>query len=184
MEHKSTLELSTKRLRLRRLNVDDASAMFYNWANDDRVTKHMTWYTYQEEQEAVVTLTSWSERYADPKFYCWGIEVKETNTLIGTISIIDCNEELSSVEVGYCIGFNWWNKGYMTEALSAVIKFMFEEVKVDIIRAQHDVANPSSGKVMQKCNMKYEGILRHAAVTSEKKICDLVSYSIMKDEYK
>ena len=184
MEHKSTVELNSERLRLRRLNVDDASAMFYNWANDDKVTKHMTWYTYKEENEAVVTLTSWSERYADPKFYCWGIEIKESNTLIGTISIVDCNEKLSSVEVGYCIGFNWWNQGYMTEALSAVIKFMFEEVKVDIIRAQHDVANPNSGKVMQKCNMKYEGILRHAAVTSEKKICDLVSYSIMKDEYK
>ena len=59
-----------------------------------------------------------------------------------------------------------------------------EEVQVEIIRAQHDIANPNSGKVMQKCNMKYEGILRHAAVTSENKICDLVSYSIMKNEYK
>ena len=62
MEHKLTVELSTKRLRLRRLNVNDAHSMFYNWANDDKVTKYMTWYTYKEENEAVVTLTSWSYR--------------------------------------------------------------------------------------------------------------------------
>lgn len=53
----------------------------------------------------------------------------------------------------------------MSEAMKAVMDFFFEEVEVNRIEARHDPRNPNSGKVMEKCGMKYEGTMRSATGT-------------------
>lgn len=81
-------------------------------------------------------------------------------------------------------GSNWWNKGYMTEAFKEVIKFLFEEVGVETIYAEHLAANSSSGKVMLKSGMKYEGSLRNRLIDKNtNKPTDLESYSIIREDY-
>lgn len=84
--------------------------------------------------------------------------------------------------LGYCIGSKWWNQGLATEALSAVISFLFDQVEVNRIEAQHDPNNLSSGSVMKKCKMKYEGTLREADFNNTG-ICDAMMYSILKKDY-
>ena len=64
-------------------------------------------------------------------------------------------EEKEDVEVGYCISFDNWNKGLATEAFSKVIEYLFNEVDVKTITASHDSRNIASGKVMEKCGLKY-----------------------------
>lgn len=56
--------------------------------------------------------------------------------------------------IGYCIGRKWWKQGITSEALKAVIDFLFDEVKTNRIEARHDPRNPNSGLVMKKCGMK------------------------------
>lgn len=60
--------------------------------------------------------------------------------------------------MGCCIGKRWWNQGLMTEALGAVIDFLFDRVEVPRVEAYHDQNNPASGAVMKKCGMKYEEV--------------------------
>lgn len=48
MNHKGTIQLETERLILRRFTIDDAPAMFKNWASDPEVTKFMTWPTHKD----------------------------------------------------------------------------------------------------------------------------------------
>lgn len=48
------------------------------------------------------------------------------------------------------IGRSFWGKGYMTEAVKAVMAFLFEEVGANRVCAKHDTNNPNSGKVMEK----------------------------------
>ena len=67
-------------------------------------------------------------------------------------------------------------------ALRHIIPFFFEEVGVQRIEAQHDPNNPASGKVMEKCGLKYEGTLRKAD-WSNKGIVDACMYSILATEY-
>jgi len=86
------------------------------------------------------------------------------------------------VHVGYCIGRNWWNKGYASESLSELIRFFFEEVGVTCVQSHFDPRNPNSGKVMAKCGMKYEGTLRQSDINNQG-ICDATYYSILADEY-
>ena len=81
---------------------------------------------------------------------------------MGTIGYMDYNEDNATVEVGYSLAHWLWNGGYMTEALSRVIAYTFEAMDVNRIEAQHELDNPASGRVMEKCGMRREGVLRDA----------------------
>ena len=93
------------------------------------------------------------------------------------------DEEVGSAHIGYCIGRRWWNKGITSEAFSAVIKFLTEEVGVNRIESRHDTRNINSGKVMEKCGLKYEGTLRQSDINTQG-ICDAAWYSLLKEDYK
>ena len=91
------------------------------------------------------------------------------------------NEDVSMVHIGYCIGRNWWHKGITSEALKAVMDYFFEKVEVNRIESRHDPRNPNSGKVMQKCGMKYEGTLRSSDWNNQG-IWDACYYALLKSE--
>ena len=91
------------------------------------------------------------------------------------------NEDVSMVHIGYCIGKNWWHKGITSEALKAVMDYLFDVVGVNRIESRHDTRNPNSGKVMMKCGMKYEGTLRSADKNNQG-ICDVSYYALLKSE--
>ena len=98
--------------------------------------------------------------------------------LIGTIAAVKTDDEIKAAEIGYCIGLNWWHKGYTSEALGAVINFLFDEVGLNRIAARHDVNNSHSGGVMKKCGMQFEGIMREGAKNNGG-LCDIAIYGIM-----
>ena len=70
----------------------------------------------------------------------------------------------------------------MKEALKEVIRFLFEEVKVKVVRSSHAPETPASGKVMLKNNMVYEGTLQKEVQTNICGITDRVIYSILREE--
>ena len=130
---------------------------------------------------AIHILNEWTASYEKPDFYQWAIVPKNLNEPIGSISVVSINEKTQMAEIGYCIGRPWWNRGITSEALSAVINFMFDQVGANRVQAKHDVNNPHSGLVMKKCGMKYEGTLRSAAVNNQG-VCDVSIYALLKSD--
>ena len=182
MEHKGTQLIETPRLILRMAQMTDAEPMFRNWASDPEVTKFLTWPTYQSIDSAYTILDIWIKEYEKPDFYQWMIELKEIAEPIGSISVVRHRDDIAEAEIGYCIGQSWWHKGIMTEALTAVMQFLFTEVGMNRIEAKHDINNPHSGGVMQKCGMKYEGTSR-ASDRNNQGICDMVHYAILRSDF-
>ena len=182
MEHKGTKTIETERLLLRQFNKNDAEAMFKNWESDSKVTEFLRWKTAVDISEAESVISDWIQGYENLDFYQWAIVLKELEEPIGTISVVGKNEQLDIVHIGYCIGSKWWHNGITTEAFSAIIPYFFEEVGVNRIESQHDPNNPNSGKVMQKCGLRYEGTLRQAD-WSNKGIVDACMYSLLKSEW-
>lgn len=180
MKHLGTKTIHTARLVLRRFAFDDAQAMFNNWASDPEVTRFLSWPAHSGPDVSRLVINSWVEGYAQDDFYQWAIEFD--GQPIGSISVVAVNERVNSVEIGYCIGKQWWHQGITSEALTAVIKFFFEEVGADRVAARHDPANSNSGAVMRKCGMKYEGTLR-SSYKCNHGICDVSWYSILRSEY-
>ncbi|NMA83367.1 MAG: N-acetyltransferase, partial [Epulopiscium sp.] len=47
LTHKGTVPITTVRLTLKKFERDHIHDMFRNWANDDEVTKYLTWPTHK-----------------------------------------------------------------------------------------------------------------------------------------
>lgn len=178
--HKGTMELCTKRLKLRKYTLLDAEYMYKNYATDERVTKFLNWEPYKNVKDIEKFLSERVKEYKDQNVYNWAIE--KENEMIGSISAISVDEINHSCEIGYCTGYEYWNQGITSEALSAVIAFLFNEVGMHRITAKHDVENPASGKVMQKCNMTHEGTLRENYLRHDGTYSDALVYGILKKE--
>lgn len=183
MNHKGTVELETERLVLRKFKLEDAKEMFNNWASDEEVTKHLTWEAHKNIKITKLVLSEWVESYSNLDFYQWGIVIKDTNELIGSIGVVGHKENRLICEIGYCIGKPYWGKGYVAEAFKRIIDFLFNEVNCNRIEAVHDIDNPNSGKVMQKCNLTFEGILRQRGLNKNSELIDLSMYSLLKKDY-
>ncbi len=180
LTHKGTQNIQTKRLCLRRYNLDDATDIFKNYATDSKVAKFLSWPPYDNIETLKSFISEQVANYAD-NVYNWVIEYN--SQVIGSISAIGIDEKNNSCEIGYCIGFEFWNKGIATEAMSAVINYLFSDVGFNRILAKHDVENPASGKVMIKCNMTYEGRLREHYLRHDGTYSDSLVYSILKSEF-
>ena len=183
LTHKGTQTIETSRLILRRAIREDAEPMFRNWASDPEVTKYLTWPTYEKVETAYQILDLWASEYEKPNYYQWMIVLKELGEPIGSISVVRQNDRVEEAEIGYCIGSHWWHRSIMTEALTAVIEYLFTEVGMNRVAARHDPNNPHSGGVMRKCGMKYEGTHR-ACDRNNQGICDAAQYAILRSEWK
>lgn len=182
MKNCGTQRIETDRLILRRYKIEDADAMYKNWASDSEVTKFLTWQPHSSVDVSRSIIEDWLKEYSDEKYYHWAIVLKDNgNEPIGGISVVHMNEDISMVHIGYCLGRAWWRRGIMSEALKAVTNFMFDTVEVNRVEARHDPRNPNSGKVMQKCGMKYEGTLR-SADRNNQGICDACYYALLRSE--
>lgn len=179
-----TKAIKTERLLLRPFRLTDSKAMYTNWASDDKVTKYVTWPTYKSVADADTYLQCIVSHYSEADFYNWGICLKEEPDLvIGNISVNKQFYEIKAADIGYVLSRKYWNQGYMTEAVKAVINYLFTSENFNRIQASHAANNPGSGKVMQKSSMQYEGCLRQA-VKNNTGICDKKVYAILADEYK
>jgi len=181
MNHQGTRELKTCRLLLRRVKPGDGEEIYRNYASDDDVTRFLSWQTHASPNVSEEVVLLWANHYEDPHFYQWMIVPDETGEIIGSISVVHEEESTKSLEIGYCIGKAYWHKGYMSEALRAVIAFLFDEVGALRLIARHDPENPRSGRVMKACGMQYEGTLRKS-ILSNRGITDACYYSILKED--
>lgn len=148
--------LTTKRLILRFLEPTDKEAIFKYISHDKDVLSCFSM-NYAEtidelDIDKIINMGLTSNRYV------WAITLKDTNEVIGLA--LQCSAPstmFNSSEVGYAIGKPFWNQGYMTEALKAIIDFLFSQ-GIHKVTATHFVENPASGRVMQKCDMIYQGV--------------------------
>ena len=181
MEHKGTKQLETQRLILRRARAEDAKPMYDNWASDPDVTTYLTWPIHGSVDVSSAVIESWIECYEQINYYQWMIVLKEINEPIGSISVVSQNDRVQKAEIGYCIGKSWWHQGIMSEALKAVMDYLFDEVGMNRLEAKHDPRNPHSGGVMKKCGMKYEGTTRQSEWNNQG-LCDVCHYSMLASE--
>lgn len=178
MTHIGTQYIEAERLILRRFELSDAPAMFENWASDGEVTKYLTWPTHSDVSVTERVVREWASRYSEKDFYQWAIVLKENGPEpIGSISVVEWVRNGNVPEIGYCMGRRWWRRGIMSEALGAVLDFLFDRVGVERIVARHDVNNPHSGGVMVKCGMIFDGVRKKAGQNNQG-VVDMACYTL------
>ncbi len=173
--------LETKRLRLRKLSMRDAGDVF-EYASVPEVAEHVTWEYHRNISDSMHYLRFITEQYRDGIPSPWGIVHKELGKLIGTIGYHVWSLANRFGEVGYALSKDFWNKGYTTEAFSEVIRYGFERMKLERIEATCKLPNTASEKVMLKCGMHFEGILKKK-LFAKGEFHDLKIYSLLREDW-
>ena len=172
--------LLTPRLKLRPLTMRDEKDM-YRYASDPAVSRYVLWDTHESPRQTRAHLRAAIRQYRAGDPASFAIERRSDGRLIGTIGFMWINCDHRSTEVGYSLARDCWNQGYATEALTAVLHFGFAKLRLNRIEAQHDVDNVASGRVMEKCGMQREGILRNR-VYNKGRFCDVALYAILRTD--
>ncbi|MCU6713014.1 GNAT family N-acetyltransferase [Paenibacillus sp. J5C_2022] len=100
------------------------------------------------------------DKYNNHTVAPWGIVDRATGWLIGTSGFVYWDTHHSKAEVAYALSRSYWNRGYMTEVMNHLVDFAFSEMKLIRLEGRCLVNNPGSARVLEKCGMQLEGIMR------------------------
>lgn len=172
-------ELKTKRLLLREITVGDVEDL-REWLGRDEI------YTYWghpvgkgEKNPELLFIDPRPHVKRKPSHdFRWGVEYK--NKVVGIIDIFDVQGDRIG-NIGYRINPDYWKQGICSEALSAIIDFIFANTTIDRLHVEVDVENIGSNKVVQKCGFVHEGCIRHGRMGL--RYCDYNIYGMIKDDW-
>jgi RimJ/RimL family protein N-acetyltransferase len=171
--------LDTDRLILRPPVLDDTESIFQKYAQDPEVTRFLTWRPHESIDVTRVFLNRCIQCWKDETAFPWVIICKEDDALIG---MIEMRIDRFRADFGYGIARQYWNKGYATEAVKAVVQWALGQESIYRVWAICDVENLASARVLEKGGLQREGTLRrfilHPGVSSEPRDC--YCYSIVK----
>ena len=148
--------VTTERLVLRQITVDDANEMFALRSNPE-IMKYIPREMPKTVEDAIKHIAFMEDLYQKNECMNWAICLKEDNVLIGNIGYFRMQAENHRAEIGYMLSTDFHGKGIMQEALSAILKFGFDEIKLHSIEAVTDPENFSSWMLLEKNGFTREG---------------------------
>ena len=154
--------IETERLVLRELREGDAQAVFQIFG-DDAVTRYYDLATFTSVEQARLLISRMNARNASRDALRWGIALKENDAVIGTGGFNQFVRGWFRASIGYDLARAHWNKGYMTEALRAMVRYGFEHAELHRIEALVVPGNDASARVLTKAGFRHEGLLRDYA---------------------
>ena len=154
--------LETKRLILRPLTLADAETAFYGWTGDADANKYVSWLPHHTLDDAVKWLKEidWEQQESAGKAaprdnYIWGFVLKSSGELFGSGGLIWKDDD-NLYQVGYNINKAYWNHGYTTEAMRAVLHFAADALRLKKVAGGHAKENLASAHVLKKLGFVYD----------------------------
>jgi RimJ/RimL family protein N-acetyltransferase len=169
--------LRTQRLVLRPFEIADAPRV-RELAGAREVARNTILIPHPYPDGAAEEWISAHEKRIEEGDFSFAIDDGE---LVGAIGL-HMKRDYERAEIGYWLGVPFWGRGYATEAVAAVIRYGFEELKLNRIYAGYFSRNAASGRVMEKNGMKYEGSLRQH-VKKWDEFVDVIYYGILRSEW-
>ncbi len=173
--------LETTRLRLRAPRLDDAADQ-HAYARDPEVAEPGMWAPLATLEENRRDLVETRERLARGEAIEWGIEQRDEHRLIGRCGFVRLRPAHRSAEVGYALARPYWGRGYMGEALAAVLAYGFERLDLHRVEATCLADNAGSIRVLEKTGFRREGTAREAYLLHDD-YRDLRRYGLLRREW-
>ena len=151
--------METPRLRIRKLGIGDAEDIFA-FSQNPEVSRFVLWDAHRSIADSRSMVRGALRAYRTGEPASLAIELRETGRVVGTIGFVWIDDEHNCAEIGYSLAQEYWGRGLMTEALRAMLEFAFVRLHLNRVEALFDVRNRASGRVMEKCGMRREGLLR------------------------
>ncbi|MDO4394525.1 MAG: GNAT family N-acetyltransferase [Mycoplasmatota bacterium] len=181
IRHLGTIPLETERLILRRTTTEDFKEFFYLQLNP-HLRKYLGSTKLGNDIEKNVKYFD-PKKYQDLSYYRWTIETKKEHKLLGSIYLNIHDKKAKTAGIDYWIREDEWNKGYTTEAAKCILKFAFNDIKLNRIESSGSVNNPGTLKVMEKIGLNYEGTRKSTYFYYYGGISDISYYGLTRKEY-
>lgn len=175
-------EIETNRLIIRSWKLDDYLDM-YELNSDEKVNPSAGCSVIKDIEKIKNSLKSLI--YNTSSFT---IVLKAENKVIGSIGMDEIYpdkslQNLSQRYIGYRLNSNYWGKGYATEAAQYFIKYLFENLDLDLVWSSHFDFNDKSKRVLEKCSFNYKFSRSKKVKALEDRIITELFYAINKEEY-
>jgi len=173
-------QLETERLILREFKQVHAEDVF-KLLSDERVTRYESRepFTRLEQAQGYVR---WREFVTRKKSegIIWAMSPRDRDEVIGDIGYNP--QHRFNAEIGFKLRPDHWNKGLMSEALCAVVHFLFTRTEIKRIEALTRPENLASARVLEKSGFQKEGVLRECE-HHKGESHDMAVYALLKREY-
>lgn len=150
----STVTLSTSRLTLRPFCQGDLDD-FFDYASVDGVGQMAGWNPHKDKAETRIILDSFIKRKKT-------FALVHNGKVIGSLGIEEYDEkkypefaDKKCRELGFVLSKAYWGQGLIPEAVNEVIRFLFEEIGLDVIFCGYFSSNRQSRRVQEKCGFRY-----------------------------
>ena len=150
----SSTVLRTERLVLRSWRQSDLED-FFAYASVDGVGQMAGWkpHTDREESRAVLDLFIREKRV---------LALEYRGKVIGSLGIEEYDEakfpefrDKRCREIGYALSKDYWGRGLMPEAVKEAVRYLFEDVGLDVILCGYFLFNKQSERVQEKCGFRH-----------------------------
>jgi [ribosomal protein S5]-alanine N-acetyltransferase len=157
--------LATARLELRAPTRADAGQLFEVFS-DPEVMRYWSTVPMRSTAEAETMVANSQEHVAAGTGFRWAVCRREDARVMGTISIFHFDEQNDRAEIGYALGRAFWGRGFMHEALTALVGFAFGDMDLRRLEADTDPRNAASIRALERLGFVREGLLRERWVVA------------------
>jgi len=165
-------EIRTARLLLRKPRATDAPLMFTAYAQDPAVTRYLAWLPHASLAETRAVIDRFLIAWERQEGFCWFLFTNDTGELIGSIA---ARPEYDGINLGFLLARAYWGRGYMPEAVAAVVDWAFAQPSVSRVSAACDMENHASARALEKAGFVRERILHeflvHPNISSAPRDC-------------
>lgn len=177
------MTIETPRLLLRELTLDDAPALHAVECHDI-VTRYLPFDSRSPEEVMVQIERAIKNQNESPRhFFDFAVVPHGSTSLIGRSGFGMFRPEHHEAGIWYDLGPEYWGKGYATEAMTALLPFAFNELKLHRLFADIDPRNEASCRVAKKLGFKLEGVFREN-YWLKGEWCDAAIYAILDREWR
>jgi len=176
------MELETTRLKLREMRFEDAKVL-HTYSLDPEFRQYENNPMTLRDFEDIAKWMSDMKRHMKRSTYYFTLTPPHSPDIaMGSVYVAIRDEDHQQAEVGYILGKPYWGKGYMTEAVKAVIDFAFTHMPIHRLYAECISENQGSVRVLQKVGMRQEAHLRHTHYFSGR-WWDTYIFALLADEW-
>lgn len=173
--------LETERLIIRAFTNDDAEAVL-SFRSNPEAMRFVPRPLQRNTDDALEMIGMINHNIAANESIGWGVELKSSGKIIGSVSFHRIEKEHHRGEIGYMLHPDYWGKGLVTEAARAIVDYGFRELNFHSIEAIIDPDNRASENVLNKLNFVKEAHFKENFVQNGR-FTDTAIYSLLKSDY-
>ena len=158
-------------------DVDDLLGIF----GDPEVMRYWSSPPLADRTAAAALLAEIREFFARHTLYQWGVALPDEGTVIGTCTLTSFHAESARAEIGFALGREHWGRGYMSDAVAALLDYAFGPLGLRRLEADVDPRNGPSLRLLERVGFRREGLLRERWVT-DGEVQDSIFFGLLRRE--